>query len=275
LLLAAASAASVFPAKETLKAGMQTSAWPLKPDDFPALLKVLEQLRELGFDGFETNYRNVQPVFGKQAKDAKAQIAATGLRFLGCHISLSNYDAKTNIAPFEQIQEVAEGASALGAERLILSGSPVAEEGPIDPQRLSWKSGALNRAGRFTQPLRMRTCYHNHDSEFANNGAEIEALMKEIDSDNVRFILDGGDAIRSKADLAGFFSKFHKRIDGVHIRDFNKDDKQVPLGTGEFRYEPLAIAIKKLKWTGWVIVEEEREAAVKPAREQLRKLFGV
>lgn len=273
LLLAAASAATVFPAKEVLKAGVQTSAWKVPLDDFPAFLKVLEKIREFGFDGFETAYRNVQSAFGKQAKEAKVQIAATGLRFLGCNIVLSNYDGKTNLPPMDQIEQIAEGASSLGAERLILSGSPVAEEGPLDPQRLSWKSGALNRAGRFTQPLRMRLCYHNHGPEFANNGAEIEALAREIDSDNVRLILDAGDALREKADIAAFFSKYHKRIDGLHLRDF-KGDKQVPLGQGEFQYEPLSIAIKKVKWTGWVIAEEEQESAVKPAREQLRKLFS-
>jgi inosose dehydratase len=275
LLLSAASLATGFSASKSIQVGMQTNAWKFKPDDFPALLKVLEQLRDLGFDGFETDFRNIEPVFGKKAKDAKTQLAATGLRFLGCHISLANYDAKTNIAPLDQIESVADGAASLGAERLILSGSPVADEGPIDPQRLSWKSGALNRAGRYCQPLKLRACYHNHLSEFANDGAEIQALLKEADSDNVRFIIDAGDALRTKADLGGFFTKYHKRIDGLHLRDFNKDDKQVPLGQGEFQYEPLAIAIKKAKWLGWLIAEEERDTAAKPAREQIRKLFGV
>ena len=65
------------------------------------------------------------------------------------------------------------------------------------------------------------------------------------------------------------------------MRDFNKENVQVPLGQGEFQYEPLAAAIKKAKWTGWLIAEEEREsgekpgdAAARPAREQIRKLFG-
>ena len=274
--------ATAFPASQVLKSGMQTNAWKFTIDDFKSLLKVLEQIRTLGFDGFETSFHNVQPVFGKPAKDAKAKIADTGLRFIGCHVFLSNYDAKTNIAPFDQIEELADGAASLGAERLILSGAPVAEEGPLDPQRLSWKSGALNRAGRYCQPLKMRACYHNHGAEFANDGAEIQALMRETDSDNVRFIIDAGHALRAKTDLAGFFTKYHKRIDGFHLRDFNKEDKQVPLGKGEFQYEPLAIAIKKAKWTGWVIAEEEREngdkpgeSAAKPAREQIRKLFGV
>ena len=260
---------------------MQTNAWKFAAGDFPAFLKVLGKINELGYEGFETGFRNVEGMFGKKAKDARAEISATGLRFLGCHIFLSNYDAKSNIAPMEQIESVAEGAASLGAERLILSGSPVADEGPIDPQRLSWKAGALNRAGRQCQGLKLRVCYHNHGPEFANGEVEITALMKETDPDNVRFVIDAGHALRAKADLAGFFAKYHKRIEGLHLRDFNKDNVQVPLGQGEFQYEPLAAAIRKAKWTGWVIAEEEREsgekpgeAAARPAREQIRKLFG-
>ncbi len=262
---------------------MQTNAWKFPPGDFPAFLKVLGTIKDLGFEGFETGFRNVEATFGKKAKDARDQIASTGLRFLGCHIFLSNYDAKTNTVPFDQIEAVGEGALSLGAERLIVSGAPVRdEEGPMDAQRLSWKAGALNRAGRQFQNTKLRLCYHNHGPEFLHGAEEITGLMKETDADVVRFVLDAGHAIRAKADLAGFFTKYHKRIEGLHLRDFNAQDVQVPLGSGGFAYEPLAVAVRKAKWTGWVIAEEEREsgdkpgdAAAKPAREKIRVLFGV
>jgi sugar phosphate isomerase/epimerase len=135
----AAAAVTAFPAKEFLKAGVTTSAWKIPNDDFPALLKVLPEISKFGFEGFETNFRTVQSAFGKQSKDAKAQIADTGLRFLGCHVTESNYDAKTNVPAFEDIQPIADGAASLGAERLIISGAPVAEEGAaLDPERLTW-----------------------------------------------------------------------------------------------------------------------------------------
>ena len=262
---------------------MQTNAWKITLDDWPGFLKVLAEIRALGYEGFETSFRNVQSQFGKKAKDARAELSGTGLRFIGSHIFLSAYDAKSNIAPMEQIESMAEGAASLGAERLILSGSPVrGEEGPMDPQRLSWKAGALNRAGRHCQQFKLRVCYHNHGPEFANDAEEITALMKETDPDNVRFIIDAGHALRAKADLAAFFAKYHKRIDGMHLRDFNAANVQVPLGLGTYQYEPLAAAVKKAKWTGWIIAEEERESGEKPgdkaaapARDRIRALFGV
>ena len=260
-----------------LRAACQTNAWKMDDPPYPTLLQALAAIKKLGFDGFETGYRNVEATFA-DPKAAKAEIQQTGLRFFACHIFRSQYEAKTNLPEFELIDRVARGAAGLGAERLIVSGSPV--EG--DAQMLSWKAGGLNRAGRLTNEVGLgRVCYHNHGPEFENNAAEMEALMKETDSDVVRFVIDCGHALRRKADIAGFFAKHHKRIEGLHLRDF-KNDVQVPLGQGEFSYAPLAAAIRKAKWTGWVINEEERESgekpgesAVGPAREQVKKLFGV
>jgi sugar phosphate isomerase/epimerase len=97
----------------------------------------------------------------------------------------------------------------------------------------------------------------------------------------VHFVLDCGHAYRAKIDVAEFFARHHSRIDGLHLRDF-RGDAQVPLGQGDFDLPALAAEIKKTKWRGWLLNEEERadgskpgEAAVAPARQTLRKVFGV
>lgn len=259
-----------------LRIGCQTNAWKIEVPEFRNLLAVLEEIRKLGFEGFETGYRNVQGQF-ENLKEAKELIRKSGLRFFGCHIFQFDYDPKTNIPAWELIERVAKGSAALGAERLIVSGAPVG----VDPERLRWKVGALGRAGRLCRDLQMtRLCYHNHGPEFDNDAAELKALMHDTDPDTVRFLIDCGHAFRRKADVAAFFRKHHKRIEGLHLRDF-KGDQQVPLGQGDFDYAPLAAAVKKTGWQGWILNEEERESgekpgasAVEPARGQIRKLFG-
>ena len=252
---------------KTVSVGAQTNAWKIDTEDFSSLTAVLDRIAKLGYEGFETSYRNIQPVFGR-LKQGRTDLAGTGLKFFGCHIAMSDYDAKSNIPPSELIEKIATNAAALGAERLILSGSPVADEGgPMDDQRLLWKAGALNRAGRACEGLKLRVCYHNHGPEFASGGAEIQALMRETDPNNIRFVINGGHALRAKTDLPAFFAKYHKRIDGIHL-----------MGLNEFQYDSLAAAIRKARWTGWLIAEEEGEkgdSAMGPAREQIRKLFGV
>ena len=259
-----------------IRAGCQTNAWKLEVPEFRSLLPVLATMKKLGFEGFETGYRNVQGQF-ENLKEARQLIQQSGIKFYGCHIFQFDYDPKTNIPDWKLIERVAKGAAALGAERLIVSGAPAGQ----DVERLRWKAGALGRAGRLCRDLQMtRLCYHNHGPEFEHDAFEMRTLIKESDPDTVRFLIDCGHAMRRKTDLASFFTKYHKRIDGLHLRDF-KGDVQVPLGEGEFDYGPLAEAVKKTGWQGWVLNEEERESgekpgetAVEPARKQMRKLFG-
>jgi sugar phosphate isomerase/epimerase len=273
----AAGGAVVTNAKNgKLRIGCQTNAWKIDVPEFRNLLPVLEEIKKLGFEGFETGYRNVQGQF-ENLKEARELLRGTGLRFFGCHIFQFDYDPKTNIPAWELIERVAKGSSQLGAERLIVSGAPVG----TDPERLRWKVGGLGRAGRLCRDLQMtRLLYHNHGPEFDNDAAELNALMRDTDPDTVRFLVDCGHALRRKADVAAFFLKNHKRIEGLHLRDF-KGDAQVPLGQGSFDYAPLAAAVKKTGWQGWVLNEEERESgekpgasAVEPARAHIRKLFG-
>ena len=122
--------------------------------------------------------------------------------------------------------------------------------------------------------------YHNHGPEFAAGGAEIDGLIKGTDPKLVEFLLDCGHAYRAKVDLAAFFTMHRGRLAGLHLRDF-KGDPQVPLGQGEVDWKPLAAAVKKARWNGWILAEEERadgskpgESAAAPARETLRQLFG-
>ena len=58
------------PLHRSVKLGCQTNAWRIDPNNFDSLLEVLRQIKELGFDGFETGYRNVQGQFANAAARA-------------------------------------------------------------------------------------------------------------------------------------------------------------------------------------------------------------
>lgn len=280
--LAVASAAALIEAAQKIggvKIGCQTNAWRIDPANFDNVLEVLRKLKELGYEGFETGFRNVQGQFANSAA-ARKQIEATGLKFLGCHIFLDKYDEQTQIAPMDLVQKIVDGAAMLGAERLILSGGGLVKDGKLGPEVLKRKADGLNTAGRYCRSKGIKLAYHNHVPEFAVNGLEIEGLYSQTDPALVEFLHDFGWAFYAKANVPEFFSKHHKRITGLHLRDF-KNGEQVPLGQGEFPMKELAAVIKKAKWTGWAINEEERlsgekpgEKAVAPARQTLKQVFG-
>jgi inosose dehydratase len=261
-----------------LRAGCQTNAWPIA--DFPQFLDVLERIRKLDYQGFETSYRNLQNRFDKVG-ETKPQIANKHLRFLGIHIFLLQYDSETSVAPRPLIVQVATGGAALGAERLILSGQGLGASGPPDRVAVRKKAAALTSAAEYCRGLKMGLAYHNHDVEFRYGAVQMDGLLAETDPKQVHLILDAGHAFVGGADVVKFFMRHHARIDGMHLRDF-RGGKQVPLGQGEFDLRPLAAAVRETGWSGWLINEEERpndvrpgDAVVEPARRHLRNVFGV
>ncbi len=266
----------------TVKLGCQTNAWRIDPANFDSLLSVLTKLKELGYAGFETGYRNIETQFAN-APAARKLIEQSGLTFFGTHIFLEKYDPLTNIAPLSLIQRVAFGAAPLGAQRVIVSGAPVVKDGKLNQDSqtaMMRKAEGLNFAARYCKTKGLRLAYHNHGPEFANGGIEIEALIQNTDPTLVDFLPDCGWAFHAGANVPAFFAKHQRRLIGLHVRDF-KNGEQVILGQGDFPLAALAAEIQKANWTGWVLNEEERlsgeklgETVVAPAGAALRKALG-
>lgn len=262
-----------------VRIGCQTNAWRINPVNFQDLLGVLAKLKELGFDGYETSFRNLQGQFANAASTRKI-LDATGLTLFGVHIYLEKYDERTQVASMDEVRRIADGAAALGAQRLILSGGGLISEGQVASDAVKRKADGLNEAGKYCRSKGIRLAYHNHGPEMASNGMEIGQLLSLTDAATVDFLMDCGWAYRAGLDVPAFFRRHHRRLVGVHLRDFNGDE-QVPLGQGQFPIAEMGQAIAEVKWKGWVINEEERlsgakpgETAVGPARQTLRRVFG-
>ena len=266
--LAAKSGASVH-------AGCQTNAWPIDPKDLSSLLNALGAIKQIGFEGFETGFRNLQGQFAQPAS-ARESLKKSGLRFFGIHIFLLSYDKQTSIAPWELLKGVADGGAALGAERLIVSGAST-----MEAAALSRKAEGLNRIGKYCREKGLAFGYHNHQAEFQRDGFQIQGLLRQTDPETVHLVVDAGHAVEGSGNIAEFFTRNSRRIDGMHLRDA-RAGKEVPLGQGEYDWRPLATAIRTANWSGWLLAEEERlsgekpgETAARPARETIRRIFGV
>jgi inosose dehydratase len=277
-LLAAGSgplAKAWTPQKPRIRLGAQTNAWAIDPAHFDTFLGVLEQVKKVGYAGFETGFLNLRPQF-KSPEAARSSIAKSGLAFFGIHIfvPMERMDPATHLPPADLYEEVAHGGVALGAQRLIFSGAPAATA-----DDLKRKIAGLNAAGAFSKNLGLPLAYHSHWWEFQSKVGEIEALYAETDPALVSFLLDAGHAYRGGADVPAFISKQHDRIIALHLRDY-RDGKQVPLGEGTFPLTEVAATLKHLNWKGWVLNEEEREdgskqglTVMEPAFQALQKAF--
>lgn len=253
--------------------GCQANAWQLKPDDFPGLLEVFRKAKALGYVGVESNVRFVQGQFSRAA-EARKEMEATGVQYLGAHTSMAQ--SKT-----DAFAQVAANVAAIGALRIVMSGTGLSPEGTFEPAALKAKAAELERLGKVCQQNGIRLAYHNHNPEFANHNAEIGGLAKSTSAELVDFLMDAGHGTLGGGDPAEFMAHHSRRIFGCHVKTFHGKDEQKPLGEGDFGFEALAAAIKQTGWKGWIISEEGGNpryygsAALGPDRQYIRKVFGV
>ncbi len=271
----AVSAACAWAKSGSIRVGCQANGFPLKPGDFPGLLKVLESMKSLGYTGFECNYKLVEGEFGRVAA-ARGQIEKTGMTFIGAHAGM-------DIVGGAKGAGIAAGVAALGADCIIMSGKGLSAEGAFEKEALLQKAKELDKIGRMLKENRLRLAYHNHNPEFANHNAEMDGLAENTDPALVNFLMDAGHGYLGGGNPAAFLAVNSKRIYGIHLKTFRgkQVSGQVPLGQGDFDFQALAAAVKKTGWSGWLIDEEGgspqggNTAAVGPDREYIRKLFGV
>lgn len=255
--------------------GVQLNAFPIDPSRFQSFLNVLGQVKQVGYQGFESSFRNLSPQFA-HPDPARRSIEQTGLTFFGIHIFFPNpqYDQTTRIAAPQVYEPVARGGAALGAKHLILSGAPCESK-----EQLQRKIEALDTAGRYARSAGLAAAYHNHWWEFESKIGEIEALYTQTDPELVHFVLDAGHAYHGGANVPAFIRAHSRRIVGFHLRDF-KNDEYVELGTGTFPLHEVAATILEIGWKGWVENEEERadhsQAGLKviaPAYKAMKEAF--
>jgi sugar phosphate isomerase/epimerase len=263
-----------------IRFGVQLNAFPIDPKRFETFTATLEQVKQIGYQGFEAGFRFLIEQFAAPEM-ARRSIERTGLEFFGIHIFFPDnlYDQTTRIAAPSVYEPVARGGAALGAKHLILSGAPAE-----NADQLKAKIEALNAAGRFALSAGITAAYHNHWWEFESKvgepqKTEIEALYTQTDPGLVHFVLDAGHAYHGGADVPAFIRAHSERIIGFHVRDFKNGD-YVELGTGDFPLHQVAATIKQIGWKGWVENEEERadhsqggEKVIAPAFKAMREAF--
>jgi len=264
-----------------LRAGCQANGWNLDPAKFDLLLTAIREMKELGFEGFETNIRFFQPQLGDVAQ-AKAAVDAIGLEFVAAHTNLPNYQKLGMEGTGNEITKLAEQAKQFGAHALVLSHGGLSKTGEFTQEALDQKAQALNVSGRRCADAGLTLAYHNHQPEFQNNAAEQLGLLEKTDPKLVYCMMDIGHAWLANPDAIRVFAANPGRVFGLHVRDFH-NRQSVPLGQGEFPLKELAAVIRRTGWKGWLIDEEERpnladkpgKAATGPSRATMKAVFGV
>jgi sugar phosphate isomerase/epimerase len=232
-----------------IRVGCQANGFALKPGDFPALLAALRQMKALDYAGFECNIRFVQGQFSRLA-EARRQIEDTGV-------------------------------ALISGTAIIMSSTGKPDAVYADAEGWRRKVARLEALGRTCRAGGLKLAYHNHNPEFSNGNAQMNALAQMSDPRLVWFLMDAGHAHLGGGDPAAFLRTHSRRLFGCHLKTFRGGQAhQVPLGQGDWGFEDLAAAICETDWSGWLLTEEgglaapPDTAALGPDRDYIQRVFG-
>ena len=140
--LLAASAGILLPHRpardKAPRPGCQANGWNLDPAHFDMLLTAIREMKQLGFQGFETNLRFVEPQLDR-VSEAKAQLDRIGLEFIAAHTNLPDYEKLGPEKAADEISKSAEQARKFGAHAIVVSHKGLSPTGEFPRRRWNEK----------------------------------------------------------------------------------------------------------------------------------------
>ncbi|MCQ2485155.1 MAG: sugar phosphate isomerase/epimerase [Clostridia bacterium] len=199
-------------------------------------LKILEKVKELGFDGVEfAGYAGLEPEI------IKAKLDELGLVAVGCHMGIENYTA-------ENIDASIKLGKTLGMKYMGVGGAPHTTKEELDYLVDTYK--AANKAGEKDG---IKFYYHNHTEEFEN---ELDGmLVMDYIAQGAYLEIDTYWSYCGGADNYSYIKSHADKIPFLHIKD-GVDRHPTALGEGD---NDLLSVFKAAKESGieWLILEND------------------
>ena len=211
------------------------------------------------------------------------------------------------------VAQVAKLLAALGARHILIAdgGDPLRQSiaGRLEKTRAhgltteQWKylAQSLETLAEACGEYGLELCVHSHGGTYIENPDEIDRLCELTDPALVKLCLDTGHIAFGGGDPVAVCERYAERIGHVHLKDIRLDllakclaegkdyvaaaqsDVFVPLGMGDVDVLRLVEALKRARYGGWIIVEqdcvvtegEDTLAAPRMSREYLRTQIGI
>ena len=252
-----------------MRVGCQTRAYGSPLPDKAKFLAVLDDLRETGYAGFETNYRTLEHSFDTPAA-MRREIEHRGVEMIGLHVGAGLFEAEKIPADRKLVERVARATAELGGKHVIVSGRrlPETPDGRVERAAALEKAKQLDSLARFCRELGVTLSSHNHTYEVRNDAEEIRLVLGN--SENVSLLFDVGHVHNDEVNVPEFVAEHSDRIAGLHLRDVKGGD-EVMIGTGKVDFAAIGRSLRSKSWQGWLIVEVNKRDDV-TSREMVTRV---
>jgi inosose dehydratase len=248
-----------------MKVGHQTYSWEMlgsewkgTPDD------ILEAVAGAGYEGVEFSNVMVGSYWDRPA-DFRALLEGRRLKLAA--FAYAAADGFTDPA--------AENADLAGADKALafaaFFSAPLCLAGPSSMSQ-DGKEAKSKHAVRLYNEIARRGSQravvvavhpHSHHTSLVLSAGEYNQLLEDTESSGLMFNPDTGHIVRGGQDLMACFKGHRERIVHVHCKDVDSQGQWKPMGKGICDFTRLFHWLEETGYGGWLISEEESDAARK------------
>lgn len=276
----------------TIRFGVSPIAWA--NDDMPELgadtplQEILSEIQSLGFEGVELGGK-----FPREPSELRALLGQYQLDLIGGWYSMNLLirDADAEIEAMKdhlsllkalgsQVFVAAETSNAIHGKKSISLG----ETPELDPNRWPEFGARLSKVAKYVSEQGLKFAYHHHLGTVFVNQNHLEKFLVNTEP-QVGLTLDTGHAVLGGIDPLAVIDIAPERVVHVHCKDvrietFKKNLEQdasfldgvvdgmftVP-GDGSIEYIEIMKRLRKMDYSGWIVLEAEQDPAVANPRD--------
>lgn len=240
-----------------MKFGMNLLLWGTEINE--SLFPVLEQIKELGFDGVEVPIFDTDPThwYKWREKLDELELDRIAVTICGPDFNQISPDPAIRKATLERNKLAVDCAMVLGAN--LLNGPYHSALGqftgqPASEQEWRWAVDNLRELADYADSfgITLGLEYLNRfESYLVSSSDELIKLVEDIDHPACKIMFDTFHANIEEKNLGDAIRKLSKHL--VHVQVSENDRSTV--GTGNVNWEDVFKALHEVKYDGWLSVE--------------------
>lgn len=241
--------------KKPAEQAAETAALPTKKDIGIQIYTLRNEIQNDGLEATmqkvaDAGYQWIEPFgyedrkfLGKTPQDFKQMLADMGMSVPSVHSVTEVSSAGGKDAIVDQMKVTAEDAIAIGSKYLVWAYLKPEDRTSMDDYKKHIET--WNKFGEVCKETGIQFAYHNHDFEFIPFAGQTEKpydmIMRDTDSDLVKFELDLYWITKSGNDPVEYFQKSPGRFHLWHVKDMTSDEQQffAPVGQGKIDFKKI------------------------------------
>ncbi len=228
-----------------MRVGAQVITWgDTVRDNLP---RILAHLRACGYRGVEIGMRHFDL---SRARECLDLFERHDMTLTAAHSGGTFWNQEQANAEMAAIEQAIRFSASLKSQFFALSGNKLET-----PETMKTTADAYNRIGRLCRDEGLQLVYHNHDWEFAGEGALFQTLLDRTDPALVRLLPDVAWLHRAGLDPAFFLKQHGERVGFVHLKDALVD-RFCELGRGHVNLDKVLACVAGLGLE-WCVVEQD------------------